>query len=547
MIVLGIFVITLFAALAWTLLLAYLLYGTLNIVTSIVAAMLIGLFVDYMIQTYKRFQECYRLEGSPRQALERTLAGTGKAIVSGAVTSAVSFFSVVVTSFRGMHQLGVVAGFGILFCLLATLVLMASSLSWLAKSRPALLPAGRPVDLGAGLAARLVARRGRALIVCFTVLLVLALAGALRVRFDATLESLGLRESAVQEVEGKVERVLGRRGEPLFVVARASGEEQLALDFDALERQGERWRASGRVGSFSSPGMLLPPPSMQLKALERLSAEGLTGKYDGPDLADRIRKEMGRQGLVPDASLDGYAAGIARALASGEVVGLPELSRAQDPRASYFYNPGRRAIAAHLTPPGPRWDRPAVSALAEDVRRLGADFRLVGPAIFLDEIRATIFWEAGLAVLLSFAANLLIVRLHFKSWRRVWLVMLPMTVGTILTVGAMGILGMRFNFFNVAGIALIFGFGVDYGIYLMQTHIEEGAGEASNAVRSVGGSIVLCAVTTIVSCGSLITTHYQGLASIGAVLCLGALFCLASTLLLLPALLRPSGRGESQP
>ena len=51
--------VTLFAALAWTLLLAYLLYGTLNIVTSIVAAMLIGLFVDYMIQIYTRFEECY--------------------------------------------------------------------------------------------------------------------------------------------------------------------------------------------------------------------------------------------------------------------------------------------------------------------------------------------------------------------------------------------------------------------------------------------------------------------------------------------------------
>jgi predicted RND superfamily exporter protein len=546
-IVLGIFVVTLFTALAWTLLLAYLLYGTLNIVTSIVAAMLIGLFVDYMIQVYKRFQECYRWEGSPLRALERTLTGTGKAIVSGALTTAISFFSVVVTSFRGMHELGVVAGFGIFFCLLATLVLMASLLCWLAKSRPMHLPAGRPVDLGASWAARLVARRGRALIAFFTVLLVLGLAGATRVRFDATLDSLGLRESAVQEVERKIERVLGRHGEPLFVVARAAGEDQLALDFDALERQGERWRAAGRVGSFSSPGMLLPPPYQQREALARLSTENLVRKFTGADLTALIRKEMSRQGMVADASIDAYAAGIARALASSEVLGLREFSQARDPRAAYYYNPDRRAIAAHLTPPEPRWDRAAVSALEGDVHRLGADFRLVGPAIFLDEIRSTILWEAGIAVLLSFAANLLIVWFHFRNWRRVWLVMLPVTAGTILTVGAMGLFGLRFNFFNVAGIALIFGFGVDYGIYLMQAHIEEGAGEGWNAVRSVGGSIVLCAVTTIASCGSLITTHYRGLASIGAVLCFGAVFCLASTLLLMPALLGPSGKAGSQP
>ncbi len=546
-VVLGIFVVTLLAALSWTLLLAYLLYGTLNIITSIVAAMLIGLFVDYMIHVYRRFEECYRLEGTPRQALERTLTGTGKAILSGALTTALSFFSVVITSFRGLHQLGVVAGFGIVFCLFATLVLMASLLSWLAKSRPMRLPAGRPVDLGASWAARLVDRRGRALIVSFAVLLALGLTGAARVRFDASLESVGLRDSAVQVVEEKIERVLGRRGEPLFVVAQAPGEEQLASDFDALERQGKRWRAAGRVGSFSSPGLLLPPPSLQREALTRLSAEGLAGRFTSPDLANLIREEMSRQGMVADASLDAYAAGIARALASGEVVGLRELFQSQNPRVSYYYNPDRGAIAAHLTPPGPRWEHATVSALEGDVRRLGTDFRLVGPAMFLEEIRATILWEAGIAVLLSFAANLLIVRFHFRIWRRVWLVMLPVTTGTILTVGAMGILGLRFNFFNVAGIALIFGFGVDFGIYLMQAHVEDGSREGANAVRSVGGSVVLCALTTIVSCGSLITTHYRGLASIGAVLCLGALFCLVAALLLMPAFLTPSRKAGSQP
>ena len=520
--------------------LAYLLYGTLNIVTSIVAAMLIGLFVDYMIQIYRRFEECHREEGDRLRALEKTLVGTGKAILSSSLTTAVSFFSIVITSFRGMHQLGVVAGCGILFCFLATLVLMTALLAWLAGSRPALLPAGRLVDLGAGWAARLVERRRGALIGIFAALVVAGIAGASGVRFDATLESLGLRESAVQKVEAQIQRVVGRQGEPLFVVVRASDDGQLDRDFDVLERQAERWRAGGVVGSVSSPGMLLPPPTHQREALAHLAEKGLTGTVAGPALAGLLEREMSRQGMVADASLAAYAEGIARALTSTGVIGLREFAQARDPRMAYSYNPDQRAIAAHLTPPGPGWDRATVSALESDVRRLGPEFRLVGPVVFLDAIRSTILWEAGGSVLLSFAANLLIVWFHFRRWRRVWLVMLPVTVGTILTVGTMGILGIRFNFFNVAGIALIFGFGVDYGIYLMQAHIEEGSAAGSTAVRSVGGSIALCAITTIVSCGSLITTHYRGLASIGVVLCFGAVFCLAATLLLLPTLVASS-------
>jgi uncharacterized protein len=548
-VVLVIFVVTLFASLAWTLVLAYVLYGTLNIVTSIAAAMLIGLFVDYIIHTYRRFEDAYRLDGDAGHALTRTLAGTGKAILSGGLTTSLSFFSVVVTSFRGLHELGVVAGFGILFCLLATLVLMLSLLVWLARSRPVYLLAGRPVNLGMNWTARLVDRRARLFLVAFTVLLVVGLAGALQVRFDATLESVGLRESAVQAVEERLAQVLGRRGEPLFVVARAAEEDGLLLDFDALERQADRWQAGGVVGSVSSLGMLLPPPSLQREALARLAAVGLTGKFAGPELADLLRVEMDRVSLVAGASIDAYAAGVARALARRDVVGPREFSRAEDPRAAYYYNPSARALAAHLTPSGSSWSPGALSALAEDVRSLGTDFYLVGPALFLGQIRTTILWEAGVAVALSFAANVLILRLHFVTWRRVWLVMLPVTVGTILAVGAMGILGMRFNFFNVAGIALIFGFGVDYGIYLMQAHVE-GASESSGrtgAIRSVGGSIVLCAATTIASCGSLIASHYRGLASIGAVLCLGAVFCLATTLLFLPTLLGARGAPDGTP
>jgi predicted RND superfamily exporter protein len=545
-VVLGIFVVTLLTSLAWTLLLAYVLYGTLNIITSIVAAMLIGMFVDYMIHTYRRFEELYRLEGATLPALSRTLTGTGKAILSGALTTAISFFSIVVTGFRGLHELGIVAGFGIFFCLVATLVLMTSLLTWLARAHPERLLAGRPADVGGEWAAGLVERRGRLLAAGFAILAVVGVVGAARVRFDTGLESLGLRDSAVQTVETKIADLLERRGEPLFVVARAEGEARLAADFDRLEALGDQWRAAGRVGGFSSLAALLPPPARQRNALARLAGEGLADGRSGPDLARQIRQAMERQGLVADASLEAYAAGVARALASREVVGFAALLRAQDPRAAYYYSPAATAIAAHLTSPGPRWDQQALSALAEEVRRLGPDFRLVGPAMFLGELQGAILWQAGAAVLLSFAANLLVVWLHFRLWRRVWLVMLPVTMGTVLTVGTMGILGVRFNFFNVAGIALIFGFGVDYGVYLMQAHVEEGSRGAA-AVRAVGGNIVLCALTTVVSCGSLITSHYGGLASIGAVLCLGAGYCLAGALLLLPALLMPCGRADGSP
>lgn len=531
------FVLTLFAALSWTLLFAYLLYGGLNIVTSIVTAMLIGLYVDYMIHVYHRFQGELRGGRSPLQALETTFSETGKALLSSSSTSSIAFFSVVVTSFRGLHELGVVAGFGVLFCLLSSFLVMGSLLSWLAKVSPARIEAGRPGGIPTGWAERMVAGRSGTVVAVCSIFLFLSILGSARTRFDAGVEAIGPRDSAVERVQRVIEEKFGRKGEPLFLVARADGDRRLAADFDALELQGERWRRAGKVETFASPAMLIPPPRFQREARRLLSDAGLPGRYDDAGLGRAIRQEMEAQGMVPGKELGAYAAGIVHALAGEGVVDLPGFARSGDPRAAYFFNGARNAVAAHLTPPGGRWEKGDLAAMKEDVRALGPDFAMTGPPLIFEEIRFSIVQENILATLIAFAGNLIIVGLHFRRLRDAVLVMLPVAAGSLLTVGAMGAIGIPFNFFNVAGIALVFGFGVDYGIYFMQSRMENPAGGAAEALRRSGGSIVLCSVTTLASCGSLVLSHYRGLASIGAVLCLGAVFCLLSTVLFLPSLI----------
>ena len=185
-----------------------------------------------------------------------------------------------------------------------------------------------------------------------------------------------------------------------------------------------------------------------------------------------------------------------------------------------------------------------MSRIEGAVEKMGSDFTLVGPRVIVKEIRSSIILESGLAIAISFFANILIVWLHFRSWGAVWRVMLPLSAGALPTVGAMGLTGIAFNFFNVAALALISGFGVDYGIYLMQTNREGGGCNGPESVRRMGGRVALCAVTTVISCGSLVTTQYRGLASLGSVLSYGALFSLLAALLLLPALIGP---GDAAP
>lgn len=536
--VIGIFVVTLFSALSWTLLLAYVLYGGLNIVTSIVAAMLIGLYVDYMLNFYKRFDEQLRTRGDILSALQTTLMGTGKALLSSSATSALAFFSVVVTGFRGLHELGMVAGFGILFCLAATFLLMGSLLVELATARPQRLAMGRPDVIPMGWLAAFISRRERWVRAGLVVLCLVGVVGFSEIRFDAGVDSLGVKNSEVGKVERQVGDRIGKAGEPLFLVARPTTAQEVSGDFELMEQQGLRWRQDGLVRKFLSAGAFVPPPSAQREARRWLSLYRLPGKYSGAELEERIRTEMERQGMVADPELGVYAKGIVKALSDNRILELRDLPRAGIPRARYFYNQDKDALAAHILSAGTHWEAPVLARLEADVRAMGPDFTLVGPALIFRLIRDQILWESGLAILISFLGNILIVRLHFRSWMRVSLVMLPVTFTILLTVGTMGLAGIPFNFFNVAAVALIFGFGVDYGIYMMQSEIEDGIGDGSGSLLSVGGIVALCILTTVASCGSLMTSHYRGLSSIGSVLCLGAAYSLLSSLILFPLVLR---------
>jgi hypothetical protein len=57
-------------------------------------------------------------------------------------------------------------------------------------------------------------------------------------------------------------------------------------------------------------------------------------------------------------------------------------------------------------------------------------------------------------------------------------------------------------------------------------------------VRTTGGAVTLCSVTTVIGYASLLVARNQALFSFGVLAVLGELACLAAALLAFPAILR---------
>jgi predicted RND superfamily exporter protein len=96
---------------------------------------------------------------------------------------------------------------------------------------------------------------------------------------------------------------------------------------------------------------------------------------------------------------------------------------------------------------------------------------------------------------------------------------------------------------------MIIGIGVDYGIHVIHRYLEESAegGDPIAAVEETVRGVFLAALTTIVGFGSLATSHYPGLVSMGLVSILGTLSTAMVAIVVVPAWLALRERRPNRP
>src|SRR5262249_17500785 len=150
-------------------------------------ATLVGVGIDYGTYYVSRYMQ-YRREGQAcEQALTATTRIAGPAIITGALTTVVAFFATGVTNFKGIAELGIMAGGGILRGALAQLFVLPALVRVVDESSLGVkMP--RPVPVHTGIAFLMRAPR---LVMAFGVLLtVVACFGVKSLWFDYNLLNL---------------------------------------------------------------------------------------------------------------------------------------------------------------------------------------------------------------------------------------------------------------------------------------------------------------------------------------------------------------------
>lgn len=102
--------------------------GHLNILTITFAPMLIGLAIDFGVHLISRFEEEVNRGETDITAITRAIVNTGQGIFTGCFTTAGAFFAMALTDFRGIQEMGVISGGGLLICLVPMMTLLPALL-----------------------------------------------------------------------------------------------------------------------------------------------------------------------------------------------------------------------------------------------------------------------------------------------------------------------------------------------------------------------------------------------------------------------------------
>ena len=566
----------LIVGLGYTLAFATLTVGHLNILTITFVPILIGLAIDYGVHLISRYEEELRHGKSAEAALIKAMVFTGQGILTGALTTAGAFLAMFFTNFRGIQEMGVICGGGLIVCLIPMMTML-----------PLLLLRGRQnvIDHEQG---DLAERRARIENVwlqrpIWVTAITLALCGLAatqlgKVYFDYNL--LHMQSAGLPAVVFEQKLIDSTPKSVLYGAVIATNLQQAI----ALEQQITNLRAVSGVESITR--FLIEDPTKKLAMIHEIKQDLSTLHFAPPDpnpvnipelsrtlyslagylglALDEVGKEepeLAKQFVslrqrIEDLRKEMLRGSSAQVEASSVKLAAYQKALFEDLRETFFAmqnQDDRGPLTIGDLPPALRdrfvgvtgkylimvypkkdlWKRENQKEFIDQLRQI--DPNVTGTPVqlyYYTELLKSSYEEAARYSLIAIA---ILVFIHFRSPLSVALSLVPVGVGVVWLGGLMGCFNIPLNPANIMTLPLVIGIGVTNGIHILNRYAEE---QTPNILaRSTGKAVLVSGLTAMAGFGSLILAKHQGIQSLGYVMSTGLATCMIAGLTFLPALL----------
>ncbi|HMF95593.1 MAG TPA: MMPL family transporter, partial [Vicinamibacterales bacterium] len=436
----------------------------------------------------------------------------------GMWTTAATFYGLMFVDFPSLQQLGRLLGHSMMACGMLTLVMVPALLPRRAPKRPA------PVLLMPGLADWIVNRRRTLLVASALVTCVFGLA-ATRLRINPTLDRLRSTTPAAL-LEAKIGPTFGLPSD-IYVVL----DEGPALDplLAANERLAAMLARDLPDVAVQPPSRLLPSLASQTRSAQRIEQSHLT--------ADVVRASLDRARVAADftpGAFDPFAERLPRLLDRSGRLTLQGyvahgLSDVIDRLVASDHD--RWTLATYVFPTSAE----QTARVQQIVDAVNPSATLTGLTLVNRELARSFLPQFVKGLVIGTAIVVALVVAAFRGWRLSLYALLPTAIGLVWAAGVLGIAGVELDLFAVFAVVTFVGIGVDYGIHLVHRYRERG--DATRATAELAPVILVAAAITMLGYGTLVTSSYPPLQSMGVVSVVSTITLAAASVITLPALL----------
>jgi len=533
--------------------------GAFNLISIAFFVLFVGLGVDFGIQFSVRYRTERHEQKDLRSALRSAARKVGAPLTLAATATAVAFFSFIPTEYKGLSELGLIAGCGMLVAFLCSITLVPAMLALLN-------PPGEPASVGFTALAPLddFLQRHRVAVIAGTIIVVLAGIPLLfHLPFDfnpvnlqnpnapsvktyrelqKNPETSGNDAELLAPSLGRADQTASRLGS-LPTVSRTLTLSSF-IPTDQTEKIAAVASASRGLASALNPSQQQPMPSDQdvitairitaadlLKAAGNASGPGANAARHVSDLLTRLAQS--------DATTRTKAIA---AIVPPLLIDLAQLRMSLDPKPVTIKTLPPDLVRAWLLPDGrarlqilPKGDLNDTDVLRQFATAiLAAEPSATGPAISYYESGNTVtraFIEAGALALISIAVLLLIALRRITD---VLLTLVPLLLAGAVTLEICVLSGLALNFANIIALPLLLGVGVAFKIYYIMAWR---AGKTRLLQSTLTRAVIFSAMTNAVAFGSMAASSYPGMSGMGKLMALALLCTLAAAVLFQPVLM----------
>lgn len=577
---------TLFIGILWAMGVTAAVVGQLNIMTQMMAVILLGLGIDFSIHFISGFTECRAAGKSILNSLEETFLKSGKGIITGGLTTACAFLALTISSSRGMKEMGLVIGFGLIAILGVTFLLLP--IFFVFRERRKEKKAAHGNKEVRDISFKFLGKSGNFLSKHYVwtfsaaVLLTLVLGfAASKITFDYNylnmepkgLPSITLQDTIMDKFDLAMDYALittdspeesGKIAEEYKDIHQVAMVEDISLYLPSDKEIKKRLphvneistkmmnsKISGKISIHDLNKFTNELQRLSWNVIEMQSMAFLGGQDQVDNKCKKIVGDPEKENPVNTIE------NLITEITSNKKEAAENLTTFQNFFAPYyqktvigmcsnkkwslkdlpvsivdrFANRDRSKFLVTVYPSINIWKN--IDLLGKFVTNMEkVSERVTGMAPVMYSLFNIIGRDGRNAMILTLFIVLGLLWLDFRNIKYALMAMIPLLTAAVWMIGLMKLTGVQFTVVNIMALPMIIGIGIDDGVHIVHRWLAEGKSSIHTIFASTGKAILLTTLTTMLAFGSLVFAIWRGFGSLGSALFLGVGACFLATVLI---------------